>query len=212
MRTKRILALGPHTDDVELGCGGTLAKLIEKGTDVHVAIFSIAAASVPEGMLPTTLKDESVRAIRQLGISDSKTHIYDYPVRRFPDYRQEILENILKLKHEIVPDMVLLPSSSDIHQDHSVVHTEGLRAFKEITVLGYELPWNTMSFQPQAFSILDVHHLNIKWQSLSAYKSQIILARPYFDKSFILGLAKMRGVQIKCEWAEAYEVLRLRWC
>lgn len=86
---------------------------------------------------------------------------------------------------------------------------EGLRAFKETSVMGYELPWNHISFSAQAFFSLEEAHIQKKWSALQAYRSQLELRRSYFTEDFIRGLAKMRGTQIKREWAEAFEVLRV---
>lgn len=208
---KRVLILAPHTDDSELGCGGTIARLIEEGKQVVVSIFSTAEESVPKGEPRDTLKNEFLQAISVLGVRLENTFVHGYPVRRLFDYRQEVLEELVRLRRTICPDLVLLPSGHDVHQDHQVVYAEGLRAFKDITVLGYELPWNHVTFSAQAFVTLEQAHIDLKWQALQEYQSQLNLKRPYFSREFIEGLAKVRGVQIKAEWAEAFEVLRIKW-
>ena len=77
-------------------------------------------------------------------------------------------------------------------------------------MLGYELPWNHISFDAQAFVTLEERHLDAKWAALQAYTSQFELARPYFSRSFIEGLARVRGTQVKVEIAEAFEVMRIK--
>jgi LmbE family N-acetylglucosaminyl deacetylase len=109
-----------------------------------------------------------------------------------------------------MPPVVLLPSGSDLHQDHGVVYDEGLRAFRTLTVLGYELPWNQITFSTQAFVILDLSHLSRKWRALTKYESQIEMARPYFRYEAIEAIARVRGLQVKAEYAEAYELIRIR--
>jgi len=75
------------------------------------------------------LYKELQNASSHLGIKKENIITYDFPVREFPKYRQEILEKLIVLKKEVQPDLVLLPSSSDIHQDHHQIYIEGLRAF-----------------------------------------------------------------------------------
>jgi LmbE family N-acetylglucosaminyl deacetylase len=211
MNCHRVLVLTPHTDDAELGCGGTIARLIEEDVKVFVAVFSTAEESVPEGKAPDTLKREFLEAMPILGVPLANITVYGYPVRRLSYFRQEVLEEMVKLRRAIDPDLVMLPSENDVHQDHQVVHIEGLRAFKDISILGYELPWNHVKFTGQAFVTLKRHHIERKWQALQAYKSQFELKRPYFSSEFVQGLATVRGTQVKAEMAETFEVLRVKW-
>ena len=210
MDYRRALVLAPHTDDAELGCGGTMARLLEGDTEVHVMVFSTASDSLPGDKQPDTLKREFFRAADSLGIPEERCYVYDYQVRRLSYSRQEVLEEMVRIRRQIEPDLVLLPSGHDLHQDHQVVHVEGLRAFKDITVLGYELPWNHITFDATAFVTLEPRHLDAKWAALQSYTSQFELGRPYFQRDFIEGLARVRGTQVKVAIAEAFEVLRIK--
>ena len=147
----KILVLAPHTDDAELGCGGTLARFLAEGKEVFVAAFSTARASLPEGADPDTLKNEFLASMEILGIPKDRLFVYNYKVRMLSYHRQEVLEEMVRLRGLIQPDLVLLPSGNDLHQDHQVVHNEGLRAFKQASIWGYELPWNHVTFSTQAF-------------------------------------------------------------
>ena len=205
---KRLLVLAPHTDDAELGCGGTIARLLEEGTQVFVATFSTAEGSLPPGSAENRLEVEFLEAMGRLGIPDSQLRVYHYPVRRMSSFRQEVLEEVVKLGKEFQPDAVFLPSGCDLHQDHQVVFVEGLRAFKHLTVLGYELPWNHIRFSASAFVTLTPAHLAAKWNALECYTSQIELGRPYFNREFVESLARVRGTQVKVPFAEAFEIIR----
>lgn len=207
----KVLVLAPHTDDAELGCGGTLVRMLENGVEVHVAAFSTARASLPPGSDPDLLRKEFNAAMDMLKIPEDRRYIYDYQVRKLNYSRQEVLEELVKLRKKIQPEMVLLPSGSDLHQDHQVVNNEGLRAFKDITVWGYELPWNHITFSAQAFVTLTKQQIDKKWEVLTVYESQVKKNRNYFTEEFIKGLAKVRGVQVKAEYAEAFEVIRVKW-
>lgn len=207
-RISKVLILAPHTDDAELGCGGTMARLAEEGIELNVAAFSTARASLPPGSDPDLLRKEFNEAMDKMGIPEKRRFIYDYQVRKLSYSRQEVLEEMIKLRDRIDPQMVMLPSGSDLHQDHEVVYNEGLRAFKERTVWGYELPWNHITFSAQAFVKLDERHVEKKWEVLQCYESQFQKNRRYFTKEFIRGLAGVRGVQVKADFAEAFEVIR----
>ncbi|RAV22119.1 PIG-L deacetylase family protein [Paenibacillus contaminans] len=209
MNYRKILVLAPHTDDAELGCGGTIARMLEEGSEVYVAAFSTAVESLPAGMAPDTLENEFRDAMAVIGVKPEHVFVYYYPVRKFSYQRQEILEELVKLRRDIKPDLVLLPSSQDVHQDHQVIHAEGVRAFKEVSVFGYELPWNQPHSSASAVIRLERRHLERKWLALQMYRSQLALERTYFSKEFITGLASVRGIQIKTELAEAYEVVRV---
>jgi N-acetylglucosamine malate deacetylase 1 len=205
-----ILLVAAHTDDVELGCGGTIARAIESGADVHVLVFSTVEESVPPGAPTTVLRDEFVKAMDSLGVSSDNVAVENHPVRRLNSFRQEVLDRLISLDRAIGPEVILAPASSDVHQDHQVVHAECLRAFKDRTLLGYEAPWNQVTFTTNAFVTLDERHIEAKWRALQAYQSQFELGRPYFTREFIFGLATVRGVQVKASFAEAFEAIRVR--
>jgi N-acetylglucosamine malate deacetylase 1 len=210
IRPKRILVLAPHTDDAELGCGGTMARMLAEGAQIHVAVFSTARASLPHGAPPDILKDEFYKAMASMGVFQVDLTVHDYPVRQLSYHRQEVLECLVTLRHKVRPEIVFLPAGTDLHQDHQVVNVEGLRAFKDLTVWGYELPWNHIEFAANAFVVLEESHLRKKWEVLQIYKTQMDLARCYFSWEFVQSLARIRGVQVKATYAEAFEVMRLR--
>jgi LmbE family N-acetylglucosaminyl deacetylase len=207
---QRVLVLSPHTDDAELGCGGTIARWIEEGTEIFTAAFSTAETSLPPGSKRYRLKDECHRALDELGVPKENRFIYDFPVRELGYHRQEVLEEMVQLARTVQPEVVLVPSGADLHQDHAVVHQESVRAFRHNTMMGYELPWNHITFSTQAFVVLDESHLRRKWAALTKYESQLEITRPYFRYDFIESMARVRGVQVKSEFAEAYEAIRIR--
>jgi len=203
---KKVLVLAPHTDDGEFGCGGFMAKLLQQKAQVHYAAFSSAEKSLPKGADPNTLKKELQAALDSLGLKKQHRYIYNYPVRDFPQYRQSLLEDLIKLKRKINPDLVLMPCFNDTHQDHLTVAQEGFRAFKDRSILGYEIPWNNKTFETQSFVLLEPRHIEAKIKALKCYKSQ--LGRFYANPEFIKALATTRGTQIGAKYAEAFEVIR----
>ncbi|HEU4395497.1 MAG TPA: PIG-L family deacetylase, partial [Planctomycetota bacterium] len=99
-----------------------------------------------------------------------------------------------------------LPSSHDTHQDHRTVHEAGIRAFKSGSMLGYEVPWNNLSFDTTSFVFLEEADVAKKVEALKCYRSQAI--RPYANEEFVRSLARSRGTQIGARYAEAFEVIR----
>ena len=150
---RKALVLAPHTDDGEFGCAGTICRLVEAGAEVHYMAFSTASRSLPEGFPEDTLLHEVRAATAELGISREHLTVHDFEVRTFPTVRQEILEILVATAAALDPDMVLMPSLVDIHQDHETIAREGLRAFKRTTLLGYEIPWNCVGFRQQAYVV-----------------------------------------------------------
>lgn len=203
----RVLALSPHTDDVELGAGGSLIRFLEEGHDILWVVFCSAEESLPEGMPPDTLQTEFQDVVAELGIRNYK--VFDFRVRYLFEKRQIILEELVQLRKNYRPDLVLTPSTYDQHQDHQVVSSETIRAFKNCaSIIGYELPWNHIQFTNPLLIRLDERHIAKKWEILSKYRSQIIQGRPYFNKEFIYGMASMRGCQCSAKYAESFEVIR----
>lgn len=203
---ERVLVLAPHTDDGEFGCGGSIAKFIEAGKEVLYVAFSTAEKSVPKGMPKNILEVEVKAATKRLGILPANLVIYKYEVRKLNYIRQEILEELVKMKKEINPNLVFIPSANDLHQDHQTVAVESTRAFKQTSILGYELPWNNITFHTQAFIKLAKTHLEKKIYALKSYESQSHKA--YATEDFIRSWAKTRGTQIGTQYAETFEVIR----
>jgi LmbE family N-acetylglucosaminyl deacetylase len=205
---KNILVLAPHTDDGELGVGATISKFLRSGDNVTYAAFSTAEQSVPKDFSKDILKTEVKNATAKLGIKPENLLIFNYEVRKLNYARQEILEELIKIKKRNSYDIVFIPSVHDIHQDHKTIAEEAIRAFKNSTILGYELIWNNLAFNADCFIPISEDDVANKCLALQEYKSQVKI-RNYFSKEFILSLAKIRGVQANCEYAEAFEVVRL---
>jgi LmbE family N-acetylglucosaminyl deacetylase len=202
----RVLVLCAHTDD-EFGCAGTIGRLIDSGADVRYVALSRCEESVPDGYPLDILETECRASTAALGFAPEAVTVLDFPVRHFPAVRQDILETFVRLSREFRPELVLLPSSFDTHQDHATTFQEGFRAFKHASLLGYELPQNLISFDNSAFVQLSEADVERKIEALNNYRSQGF--RPYSARDFIVGLARVRGVQCNAPFAEAFEAVRL---
>ncbi len=204
----KILVLSPHPDDAELGAGGTIARLADEGREIYYIAFSGCERSIAKEFSQDILNEECQRSTKILGVSTDNLTLLGYEVRTFPSYRQDILEELIKFNAKIRPDLVLIPSSSDTHQDHQTIHNEALRAFKKTSsIWGYEHPWNNLTFTTDIFVNLEKKHTESKVKALEQYKSQDF--RPYFDERYISALAYTRGTQVDFKYAEAFELVRL---
>lgn len=168
--------------------------------------FTGSEESVPKGFDRDVLRREVIAATSVLGISAENVSFGRHKVRRFSEVRQEILDSLIEVRKEYQPDLVLLPSSQDVHQDHAVVFQEGLRAFKLSTMLGYDLPWNIVGFPGRLFVTISEHDLDRKIRAITEYKSQA--TRPYMNDRFLRSQAVAKGAQSGNEYAELFEILR----
>lgn len=207
MNDNIILILSPHTDDGELACGATISKYVRKGKQVYYVAFSSCDKSLPEDFPKGTLKIELYNAMQTLGIPKENVFILDYEVRNFAAHRQEILDDMINFGRKINPDIILMPSTKDIHQDHYTIAKEGLRAFKKNTILCYEVPWNNFAFENQVFSCVEEKDALRKIAAVKCYKSQE--SRLYTSEDYIKSLLISHGVQVGVKYAEVFEIPRL---
>jgi len=201
----RILLISPHADDAELGAGASISRFIEEGYEVTVYLL-ITKEKFPVNFPIKDRIAEFQASMKVLGVQDYRME--NYPVRELYKYRQEVLEKLIALREELNPDMVFLPSLSDIHQDHQVAAMEGYRAFnRRARILSYELAWNTTRFAPNYYIRVDEEDVKKKIEALSKYESQKLLNRKYLNPEFLRAQLIFRGVQCNSEYAEAFEVL-----
>lgn len=193
----KVLFIGAHADD-ELTSAATLVKLLSKGHDVTYVALTYLDNYI--------LLKESQSAMGVLGVTDLM--YYKFQVRKFQLVRQDILEVLVKLNAQIKPHIVFCPSSQELHQDHKVVFEECQRAFKTQEVYGWIMPWNQLHTYANCPSEITVEQLEQKVKAMASYQTQ--KAKDYFSPDYIRSLAKVCGVQFKCEYAESFEMIRAR--
>lgn len=150
------------------------------------------------------LAEETKQACARLG-ADRET--VPFPTRSFHAHRQTILDWLIRIRASRNPDLVLAPSSTDRHQDHAVVHAEAKRAFRGVTVLGYDAPWCSSSFTPHVYITLTRVQLATKIAALACYETQ--QHRRYMDPIHTEGLARVRGAASGNDFAEAFEAIQV---
>jgi len=202
----KALVISAHSDDGEIGCGGTIAKLLEEGVEVAYLYFVLP----PIALNQPTAQRETDEALQALGLTNViHCELGGYTNRRFHEQRQEILDALVWNYREIKPDIVFTLSRHDTHQDHAVMASETFRACKKSTILGYDFPWNMPSSQLDCYIAIEQRHLDKKVASVQKNASQLF--RPQLSAEAVVALATVRGAMIGKQYAEAFEVIRWIW-
>jgi len=198
---KKVLLVSPHPDDVECGCGGTIAKHHEDYKFYSVMFAPCTEDPLNKGILNEFNASMKVLKIKQVGRHDFPRNTLEFDVQKVRD----ILHSI---RVEWKPDVVFCPSLYDLHQDHRVVAEACLTIFRDsATLLAYEIVRSTIDFKPTLFIQLSEKDIATKLEALLCYKTQ--QRRTYFKPNVFRALATFRGSQINSEYAEAFEVLRM---
>ena len=208
---RNILLISAHPDDAYIAMGGTIVRLIEIDKyNIHHVVFSIASESPPPDFHIPAVMQECQRVNDFYGFPPDALTFHDFPVRDFPEYRQEILELLIKLKRTKDPLMVFTPSSYDTHQDHKVIYEESCQAFsKHCSIYGYDFPWNILDESKlNMFFELKLCHVFHKMKALQLFKSQLGKANNCLSPKYIQALAIERGNRIGVDYAEAFELIR----
>jgi LmbE family N-acetylglucosaminyl deacetylase len=208
----KYLFLGCHLDDVEYGCGGLLAKLIQSKMEDKIRIHILSCQnfnSRGEVQLSRNL-EEKTRSVRSFGLDDDQYLVSDIKGQRFCDETQKIRELLIMNMSEFIPDMVFFPSKNDVHQDHKTLNEEAFRIFRNKSCFGYEIVRSCYHFQPNLYIELSPDNLRNKIVAVMSYESQKMEgAGYYFNEDAITTISKFRGFQSGVLFAEAYEIYSL---
>lgn len=201
IKNKVILAIAPHLDDIELGLGATIHKLSKDNTIHYLGL------SMPPLVEKDVFMKEFWESCKHLKLSKERMVLKDYNPRDLFKDRMDILQLFYDTNKAIKPDIVFVPNSKDIHQSHQVAYQEARRAFKYSTILGYELPWNSMTFDMDVFIEISEEDVKAKQASINSFETQ--KHRMFFSNDIITDLAKLRGKQIGKDFAECFELTRI---
>ncbi len=199
---RRLLFLGAHPDDIELGCGALLAG-ISDSTEVLCATLSDNQKN-PEHK---NLVDEHYRSMAVLGVPSDRVLLGEFETRHFPRDRQAILEYLYGLNRQYQPEVVFVHTQADMHQDHSVVTMESLRAFRGKTVLGFDVLRSSYDFFPDFLVEVTEEDLEKKIEALGKYKTY--QNKYYFDPEIIRATSIRHGAIAERPFAEGFDSLRI---
>jgi LmbE family N-acetylglucosaminyl deacetylase len=199
---KRVLFLGAHPDDIELGCGALLHHIVNQ-TDILCVTLS---DNQKNPSLKNVVKelDESMAV---LGVPKQKVIVQEFITRKFPDMRQEILEYLLELRRDFKPEIVFTHTRQDIHQDHNVVTDEALRAYRGITLLGYDVVRSSYGFFPHFLVEVTEEDVEKKLEALSKYGTYH--DKYYFDPGLLRATMIRHGALAERPFAEGFDILRI---
>ena len=198
----RILFVGAHPDDIELGAGA-LIHHIKSSSD----IMCVTLSDNQKNPLLKNVVDELHASMDVLGVPAEKVIVEKFQTRDFPDNRQEILEYLLKLRREFKPEMVFVHSRADIHQDHNIATEEALRAFRGTTVLGFDVVRSSYGFFPHFLVEVDKIDVEKKIEALSKY--QTYSDKYYFDPELLRATMVRHGALAERTFAEGFDILRI---
>ncbi|MDX8408540.1 MAG: PIG-L deacetylase family protein [Mariprofundales bacterium] len=202
--TQTILALAPHPDDVEIGCGGTLAVHVARGDRVHLFVATEGGV----GGAAEVRKAEQEASAALLGLS--ALHWGGFGDTELPDHAPALMTRLEALLEEVRPDTVYVNFERDTHQDHRTL-SEAARSMTRWVpnVLAYETP-SSIDFTPMLF--MDIASvMETKFAALRAHASQVDKTRLTLDITEIArATAHFRGVQGKLACAEGFMPIRMR--
>lgn len=191
MALQTILAIGAHPDDIELGCGGSLAKFVKAGARVRALVLTHGTVGNRDHANFDRV-GETRRALELLGVKD--VVIEDYPDTRLYERLRDIIECIEKHVQDLRPDRVYTMFQHDHHQDHRTVFEASVPACRGVNqILCYETPSSVYEFQPKAFESIE-GFLEHKITALGLHVSQ--RDRPYTQPEAMRTLALFRGLQL----------------
>jgi LmbE family N-acetylglucosaminyl deacetylase len=199
---KRVLLLGAHPDDIELGCGALLNH-ISKQTDV----LCVTLSDNQKNPDLQNVKNEHFESMAVLGVSEEKIILGPFTTRIFQDSRQDILEYFLKLRREFQPDLIFVHSKQDVHQDHLTMTDEALRAFRGITVLGFDVVRSSYGFFPHFLVEVSEEDVNKKIEALSCYETY--RDKYYFNSELTRAIMIRHGALAERRFAEGFDILRI---
>ncbi len=195
---RRILAVGAHPDDIEIACGGTLAKMRDEGSQVWGLVMTQGEKGGNGHVRPC----EAQRGAEFLGLD--QVQILNLPDTRLQECAQDVHATIERVVREFKPDLILTHSPHDLHQDHQTVHEATCRAARNLSmILCYESPSVTREFAPTFFSNIG-DYLDIKVDGIKEHWDQ--RSKPYMQEERVRGVAVFRGGQAKLRYAEGFEV------
>ncbi len=209
----KILVVGAHLDDVELACGGTLAKAVRSGHQVKVVIMSKSGYTNKDGQIQRSDEvavKEGIEALETLGITDHV--ILDFPTKDIP-FRSDVINAIDLIMSDYDPDIIFTHHPFDTHQAHEGVAKSTIAAARRKNTVFFFEPIQPsgrsyVPFKPQLYVDID-DTVDIKIESLKKHSSEY---NKFGGEDWIEGVkcrCGYRGYEIGKKYAEAFEILRL---
>jgi LmbE family N-acetylglucosaminyl deacetylase len=199
---KRVLFIGAHPDDIELGAGALLHHIAPRSD-----VMCVTLSDNQKNLQLKSVVEEQYASMNVLGIPREKVVVEKFITRNFPDARQDILEYMLKLRGDFQPEIIFVHSKQDVHQDHNVITDEALRAYRGITVLGYDVIRSSYGFFPHFLAEVSEEDVNKKIEALLQYKTYA--DKYYFSPELLRAIMVRHGSLAERPFAEGFDILRI---
>ena len=199
---KKVLFIGAHPDDIELGCGAFIANIAGKAD-----LLCVTLSDNQQNPALSRVVEEHRRSMAILGIPPEKDLLETFVTRKFPEMRQEILEYLFRLNRSYQPDIVITHTRQDIHQDHNQTTEEVLRAFRGKTVLGFDALRSSYGFFPHFLVEVSEQDVQRKVEALSQYTTYN--DKYYFDAQVLRATLIRHGALAERTFAEGFDILRI---
>jgi LmbE family N-acetylglucosaminyl deacetylase len=195
-----ILYLGAHSDDIEIGCGGTILRLVEQYPKLNVTWVVFGATG------PRIEEAQKSAELFLFNSTEKKIIIKSFQDGYFPYNGAEIKDYFEELKKQLAPDLIFTHYRNDLHQDHRLIEELTWNTFRNHLILEYEIPkYDGDMGRPNFFICLDDHIVHKKIEYLNTcFGSQ--RSKYWFNKETFLSLLRLRGVESRAEsgYAEAF--------
>lgn len=194
------LFLGAHCDDVEIGCGGTLLRLLQDYPQLSVVWVTFSGSDARE-------KETRAAAARLLRKAQApRVIVHRFRNGYFPWAGAEIKDAFELLKREVEPDIIFTHLRGDLHQDHRIINELTWNTFRDHLILEYEIPkYDGDLGAPNFFIPLDAAHCDEKVETLmSCFPSEA--GKHWFSRETFMGLMRLRGMECNASsgYAEAF--------
>ncbi len=199
---KRVLFIGAHPDDIELGCGALIAHILDQ-----TEVMCLTLSDNQKNPLLTNLPEEHYRSMAVLGVPEKNVILGQFETRRFPELRQEILEYMIQMNRSFQPEIVFVHTRADIHQDHATITEEALRAFRGTTVLGFDVLRSSYGFFPNFLVEVSEQDVDCKIAALAEYTTY--RDKYYFDPQIQRATMIRHGALAERPYAEGFDILRV---
>ena len=202
---RRILCLGAHSDDIEIGCGGTIMRLLEEtgNTAIHWVVFS------SDKVRESETRQAARRFLRSARMKNIETNRFTDSF--FPSQSREIKEHFNELRQRFSPDLVFTHYRNDFHQDHRVISELTWNTFRNHLILDYEIPkYDGDLGAPGVFVHLDRSICERKVKHIvSSFRSQ--RSKQWFSEDTFFAILRLRGIESNSpsKYAEAFYCRKL---
>jgi LmbE family N-acetylglucosaminyl deacetylase len=202
----RLLCIGAHPDDIELGAGGAIMRLLEQKPDLEIRWVVLTGADTERAA-----EARKSAALFTAGGSNVEVEVHGFRDAYLPWEGAQVKQVFEDLKRDFIPDLVFTHHNDDRHQDHGLVSELTWNTWRDHNIFEYEiLKWDGDFGRPNVFVQLPEPVARKKVEQIvDAYATQ--QSRSWFNRENFLAMMRLRGVESNVEFAEAFYVRKLVW-